>query len=117
MMRRLVRALSTWRRRTRGGRARVHRFLALSDRTLADIGLRRADVYAAAIGIVPLGGRATVPAPTAPICVISDARLTLVASDAGNAAAAPGCRCACAGATMLERNSRRVAPGLTTTVQ
>jgi Domain of unknown function (DUF1127) len=68
--------------------------MALSDRILADIGLRRADVYGAMIGVVPLGRRASVPAPAAATCQMSGcqmsgARLTLVANGLGDAASAP----------------------------
>jgi uncharacterized protein YjiS (DUF1127 family) len=60
-MQRLLRALNRWRRRRakRNG-GRLQDFMALSDRTLADIGLRRADVHAALIGAIPLGRRPTV---------------------------------------------------------
>ncbi len=37
-----------------GRRARAERFAALSERTLRDIGLRRTDVQAAALGLAPL---------------------------------------------------------------
>jgi uncharacterized protein YjiS (DUF1127 family) len=45
-MRRLIRMLGAWRRR----RSHLRHFMTLSDRTLADIGLRRADVHAAMMG-------------------------------------------------------------------
>jgi uncharacterized protein YjiS (DUF1127 family) len=110
-LRRLGRALNDWRqRRANRRRAQVAGFMALSDRTLADIGLRRADVHAAMIGVAPLGRRATMQAPAAAICQLSGVRPTLVAQDLSNAASAPvtlrrrdACRCAGAGAAMVKR--------------
>ena len=101
-MRRLMRAINTWRQvRVRRRRAKIHRFMALSDRILADIGLRRADVNAAMIGVVPLGRRATLHAPAGAIRQVSTERLALVANDLSEAASAPvrdrgrdSCRCA-----------------------
>jgi uncharacterized protein YjiS (DUF1127 family) len=58
-LRRLVQQLSAWRqRRVARRRARLHSFMGLSDRTLADIGVQRAQVYGALIGAMPLGGNA-----------------------------------------------------------
>ena len=56
-MRRLVQRLSAWRQRlVARRRARLHSFTGLSDRTLADIGLCRAQVHGALIGAMPLRG-------------------------------------------------------------
>jgi uncharacterized protein YjiS (DUF1127 family) len=57
---RLARELSAWRQR-RARRRRTHwrSFMDLSDRTLADIGLHRADVHAAMVGAMPLRRRST----------------------------------------------------------
>ena len=50
----LVRLLSAWRQwRTARRRARLHEFVHMSDRMLADIGVRRADVHAAMNGLMP----------------------------------------------------------------
>jgi uncharacterized protein YjiS (DUF1127 family) len=58
-IRRLVQLFSAWRqRRAMRRRASLHSFMGLSDRTLADIGVCRAQVYGALIGAVPLGGNA-----------------------------------------------------------
>jgi uncharacterized protein YjiS (DUF1127 family) len=57
---RLLRLLNAWRqRRSERRRARMHSFMGMSDRALADIGVRRADVYGALIGAVPLAQAAT----------------------------------------------------------
>ena len=48
-LRRLLSALRAGRRNTQ-----LHGFMVLSDRALADIGVYRADVYAAMSGIVPI---------------------------------------------------------------
>ena len=58
-MRRLVQRICAWReRRAARRRASLHSFMGLSDRTLADIGVCRAQVYGALIGAVPLEGNA-----------------------------------------------------------
>lgn len=66
-MMRLVRMFSSWRRRraTRR-RAYLHGFMGLSDRALADIGVRRADVSGALIGAVPLGRAVAAPEESVP---------------------------------------------------
>lgn len=52
--RRLLRMVADWRqRRAVRRRAQLHTFIGLSDRMLADIGVRRADVHAAVAGVVP----------------------------------------------------------------
>ncbi len=54
-MRRLLRMVSTWRaRRAARRRAQLHGFVHMSDRMLADIGVRRADVHAAVSGFMPV---------------------------------------------------------------
>jgi uncharacterized protein YjiS (DUF1127 family) len=59
---RLLRLLTVWRqRRSERRRARMHSFMGLSDRALADIGVRRADVYGALIGAMPLTQAAVTP--------------------------------------------------------
>ena len=51
----LLRMLAAWRQRraTRRG-VRLHGFTNMSDRMLADIGVRRADVHAAISGMMPV---------------------------------------------------------------
>jgi uncharacterized protein YjiS (DUF1127 family) len=52
---RLLRMLNAWRgRRAARRRAQLHGFMHMSDRMLADIGVRRADVHAAISGMVPV---------------------------------------------------------------
>ena len=59
---RLLRLLNAWRqRRSERRRARMHSFMGMSDRALADIGVRRADVYGALIGAMPLTQAAATP--------------------------------------------------------
>ena len=59
---RLLRLLNAWRqRRSERRRARMHSFMGMSDRALADIGVRRADVYGALIGAMPLTQAAVTP--------------------------------------------------------
>jgi uncharacterized protein YjiS (DUF1127 family) len=59
-MGRLMRAFGRWRRRRAlRRRASLDGLVGLSDRSLADIGLRRADLQAAMMGVMPLGPRAT----------------------------------------------------------
>jgi uncharacterized protein YjiS (DUF1127 family) len=54
-LRRLAGALRIRHRRWAGRRhAQLHSFIGLSDRALADIGLRRADVHAAMSGMMPV---------------------------------------------------------------
>jgi uncharacterized protein YjiS (DUF1127 family) len=50
----IERLLSAWRQwRAARRRARLHELVHMSDRMLADIGVRRADVHAAMSGLVP----------------------------------------------------------------
>jgi uncharacterized protein YjiS (DUF1127 family) len=54
-MKRLLRTIERWRqRRAARPRARLHGFVHMSDRMLADIGVRRADVHAALSGMMPV---------------------------------------------------------------
>jgi uncharacterized protein YjiS (DUF1127 family) len=85
-MMRLLGKFRAWRRcRAARRRARLHSFMDLSDRTLADIGLRRADVYGALVDAVPLGQGAAMSQTSpcdAQICELSRRRaLTVVAND------------------------------------
>jgi uncharacterized protein YjiS (DUF1127 family) len=90
-LRRLARALVAWRQdRAARRRARLCSFTGLSDRALADIGLRRADVHGALIGAMPLrrGGTADVGPPgCAQVHELPRRpKLKVVASDLGAAA-------------------------------
>ena len=50
----MQRLLSAWRQwRAARRRAHLHDFMHMSDRMLADIGVRRADIHAALSGLVP----------------------------------------------------------------
>ena len=52
---RLLGMVVSWRRRRAARRrAQLHGFMHMSDRMLADIGVRRADVHAAISGLVPV---------------------------------------------------------------
>ena len=54
-MGRLLRMVNAWRaRRAARRRAQLHGFVHMSDRMLADIGVRRADVHAAISGMMPV---------------------------------------------------------------
>jgi uncharacterized protein YjiS (DUF1127 family) len=54
-MARLLRRVTGWRRRRAARRdTQLHVFMHLSDRMLADIGVRRADVHAALSGLMPV---------------------------------------------------------------
>jgi uncharacterized protein YjiS (DUF1127 family) len=54
-MTRLLRMVTSWRRRRAARhRAQLHGFMHMSDRMLADVGVRRADVHAAISGLVPV---------------------------------------------------------------
>ena len=54
-MARLLRMVTGWRRRRAAKRrAQLHGFMLMSDRMLADIGVRRADVHAAVSGLMPI---------------------------------------------------------------
>ena len=51
----LRRVVAKWRQRRAARRgARLHGFMHMSDRMLADIGVRRADVHAAMSGMMPV---------------------------------------------------------------
>jgi uncharacterized protein YjiS (DUF1127 family) len=51
----LLRTLAAWRHRRAARRSvRLHGFTNMSDRMLADIGVRRADVHAAMSGMMPV---------------------------------------------------------------
>jgi uncharacterized protein YjiS (DUF1127 family) len=51
----LLRSIAQWRQRRAAQRcARLHGFTHMSDRMLADIGVRRADVHAAMNGMMPV---------------------------------------------------------------
>jgi uncharacterized protein YjiS (DUF1127 family) len=51
----LLRVIAKWRQRRAARRgARLHGFMQMSDRMLADIGVRRADVHAAMSGMMPV---------------------------------------------------------------
>ena len=90
-LRRLARALGAWRQdRSARRRAKLHSFMDLSDRVLADIGVRRPDVVGAAVGAMPLR-RAAAGAAAAPrdaqICGLPRRpTLTVVANDLDAAA-------------------------------
>jgi uncharacterized protein YjiS (DUF1127 family) len=86
---RLLRLFST-RRQRRAARRRtdLHGFMAMSDRELADIGMRRAHVYGALVGAMPLGRHATTAtAPEATICRLRGRPTLRVVADDLNAAA------------------------------
>jgi uncharacterized protein YjiS (DUF1127 family) len=89
-LKRLARALGAWRRdRAARRRARLHSFTGLSDRALADIGVRRADVVGALVGAMPLRGAPSAAEPPcdARICALPRRpALTLVADDLDAAA-------------------------------
>jgi uncharacterized protein YjiS (DUF1127 family) len=54
-MARLVRRVTGWRPRRAARRdTQLHVFMHMSDRMLADIGVRRADVHAALSGLIPV---------------------------------------------------------------
>jgi uncharacterized protein YjiS (DUF1127 family) len=54
-MTRLLRMATGWRQRRAARRdAQLHGFMQMSDRMLADIGVRRADVHAAVSGFMPV---------------------------------------------------------------
>ena len=58
-MRLLSKFRTWWQSRAVRRRARLHSFMGLSDRALADIGIRRAHVCGALVGAMPLGQSAT----------------------------------------------------------
>lgn len=51
---RLVRIVASWRPRRAARRGGLHGLMHMSDRMLADIGVRRADVHAAISGMMPV---------------------------------------------------------------
>jgi uncharacterized protein YjiS (DUF1127 family) len=90
-LRRLARALGAWRQdRAARRRAKAHGFMGLSDRALADIGVRRADVVGAAIGAMPLRQSAATAAPSPRDAQLYEPprrpTLTVVTNDLGAAA-------------------------------
>jgi uncharacterized protein YjiS (DUF1127 family) len=90
-LRRLARALGAWRRdRAARRRARAHSFMGLSDRALADIGVRRADVVGALVGAKPLRHSATPAAKSQRDAQVYELprrpTLTVVTNDLGAAA-------------------------------
>ena len=88
-MMRLMQVFSAWRqRRTARRRAHLHGFMAMSDRALADIGVRRAHVHGALVGAMPLGRDAATPEVSRPDAAIHELHerprrptLTVVAND------------------------------------
>jgi uncharacterized protein YjiS (DUF1127 family) len=90
-LRRLARALGAWRQdRAARRRARRHSFMGLSDRALADIGVRRADIVGALVGAMPLRRTAATPAKSPDHAQIYELPWrptpTVVANDLGAAA-------------------------------
>jgi len=87
-LRRLALLLNAWRRHRARRRARLNSFMDLSDRALADIGVRRPDVVGAVVGAMPLDRHATTAtSPGAAICRLPRRpRLKVVANDHGAAA-------------------------------
>jgi uncharacterized protein YjiS (DUF1127 family) len=88
-LRRLALLLNAWRRRRARRRARLNSFMGLSDRALADIGVRRADVHGAMIGGMPLRRRPVdyVQFSDAAVCRLPERpRLAVVSNDLGAAA-------------------------------
>jgi uncharacterized protein YjiS (DUF1127 family) len=85
-----LRLIAKWRQRCAARRgARLHGFTHMSDRMLADIGVRRADVVGALVGAMPLRGApgAAEPPCDARICALPRRpALTLVADDLDAAA-------------------------------
>jgi uncharacterized protein YjiS (DUF1127 family) len=51
---RLPRTIASWRQRRAARRRGLHGLMHMSDRMLADIGVRRADVHAAISGMMPV---------------------------------------------------------------
>ena len=87
-LRRLVQLFGAWRQHRAARRNHWRSFTSLSDRTLADIGVRRADVHAAVVGAMSLGRHPpTEVPPEATICRLPGRpRLRVVADDLGAAA-------------------------------
>jgi hypothetical protein len=84
----MKRLFSAWRRR-RAARRRTpsNSFMSLSDLALADIGVRRADVHGAMLGVAPLRQSAIDHAPEAAVRALPRRpRLTVVANDLDAAA-------------------------------
>jgi len=87
-LRRLAQMFNSWRRRRAARRAHLHGFMALSDRALADIGVRRAHVHGALVGAMPLGRTTATPEVSRPDAAIHELHerprrptLTVVAND------------------------------------
>jgi uncharacterized protein YjiS (DUF1127 family) len=85
---RLLGKFAAWRQRRAARRAHLHGFMAMSDRALADIGVRRAHVYGALVGAMPLGRDAATPEVARPDAAIHEFHkrprrptLTVVAND------------------------------------
>jgi uncharacterized protein YjiS (DUF1127 family) len=90
-LRRLARALRAWRQdRPARRRAKAHGFMGLSDRALADIGVRRADVVGALVGAMPLRQSAAIAAQSPRDAELYELprrpTLTVVTTDLGAAA-------------------------------
>jgi uncharacterized protein YjiS (DUF1127 family) len=88
-LRRLALLLNLWGRRRARRRARLNSFMDLSDRALADIGVRRTDVQGAMIGAVPLRRRPIdyVQFSEAAVCRLPERpKLAVVSNDLGAAA-------------------------------
>jgi uncharacterized protein YjiS (DUF1127 family) len=90
-LRRLARAFGAWRQdRAARRHARRHSFMGLSDRALADIGVRRAEVVGALVGAIPLRQSAATAADSPRNAQLYELpwrpTLTVVANDLGAAA-------------------------------
>ena len=88
-LRRLLEKFAAWRRRRAARRrAHLHGFMAMSDRALADIGVRRAHVHGALVGAMALGRDATTETPPeATICRLPGRPTLRLVSDDLDAAA------------------------------
>lgn len=89
-IKRLLRLLRAWMQRRARRRAHLGSFMGVSDRVLADIGVRRIDVYGAMAGVVPLrrtAATAEEAPPDAAVCELPPRpRLAVVANDLSAAA-------------------------------
>ena len=87
---RLFGKLAAWRQRRAARRTHLHGFMAMSDRALADIGVRRADVHAAVVGAMPLGRQVATPEVSPPDATIHELPrrpvLTVITNDLDAAA-------------------------------
>ena len=87
LMKAMSRLFGAWRQRRARRRIPSNSFMSLSDRALADIGVRRADVYGAMIGVAPLRQSGLDHVPEAAIHELPRRpRLTIVANDLDAAA-------------------------------